>query len=339
MSRSKQIVDVAAIAANEGMGTVLTLGAGKDFAGLEQAARTFLGHHPSMADVLIDADRYSGNDRVTDTALNRAWITAQHDQGSRHALTDSPFIDAGDHRALRSVLSQAEHFGDHVVVALPLALRWLTQDANVLVEAINRCGMPVALMLEHRDDPYAVKSAVRGLVAVIDGASPPVGVLRCDLSAVGALAYGASFGAIGATISLRHIYPATAAKQDDRRPFPSQTAAYHPASMTYRSLQKISLAAAADADDIQRWECRCRWCHGQPITRIDDEAGAYQHSFAATSMLAADVLNHPDPQTARATWTQRCLHAQTVNMQIEDETGIAWKAPGFLGSWVAVAAR
>ena len=67
--------------------------------------------------------------------------------------------------------------------------------------------MPIALVLEHQKDPLSVLETVRGLVALIRQV-PAVGLLCSDVSALGALAFGASWAAVGVRTSLRHLYPA-----------------------------------------------------------------------------------------------------------------------------------
>lgn len=64
----------------------------------------------------------------------------------------------------------------------------------------------MALVLAHRNDPLGSLAAVRGLLRVL-AEIPNVVLLRTDLAAIGAVANGASLGAVGTSTSVRHLVP------------------------------------------------------------------------------------------------------------------------------------
>lgn len=323
---------VASLVREEGMGTVFTMGRGKNhqplMKELAQAHRQVAGQ---IDHVLFDADRYSGqNRRVGATALDAGWIKAQRAAGVRLALTDSPYIPARDHVALVSTLAQTKGFGEGAVAVLPLSLAWLTKDVASLIAAINQAGVRVALVLEHRKDPLGVQAAVVGLVRLLDEVEVKVALLRSDLSVIGALAFGASMGAVGTSTSLRHYYPADDGGGIPRKP---SIAAFVPWSMCYRTLQKINAAIDADPDNQQRWCCQCRFCNGALLNSIVSEVQAFQHSLAAIAILGEEILNSATPIERRCAWVNNCKHAEHVNHEIAADTGMSWEPPAYLAGW------
>lgn len=288
--------------------------------------------------VLLDANRYSGKNRKTKTRLDPNWIKAQHGAGIRVALTDSPYLPAGDCKTLVSTLDQAAGFGDGVVAVLPLHLDWLTKKADraQLLQAINQAGVSVALILEHDHDPLGVQAAVAGLVQLLANAKVKVGLLRCDLSVIGAVAFGAAFGAVGVSTGLRHIYPLGKGGGGGHEP---SIAALVARPMVYRSLAKINAAIAADPDNQDRWRCACRFCYDRMLSYIVDETQAYQHSLAAIAALGRDVLSGETQLERQHAWVRACLLAQTVNLEIASDTGLSWEPPKFQGAWHKLAAQ
>jgi hypothetical protein len=325
---------VAGLVREERMGAVITVAVRdkkKRLAELAAAHRELAG---SCENVMFDANRYFGDNRVAGPAdLDRSWVTAQWSVGCRYALTDSPYIGSRNLKALESVLAQTAAFGGRVVAVLPLHMDWLLGDADRLIAAINASGVPVALIIEHRRDPFALPKAVLGLLKVLAQVKVNVLLLRCDLSAIGAVAFGASVGAIGTTTSLRHLFPIVA-KGKTRRGGGAKVAAYVPSCMTYRTLEKIFDAINADFAHQERWKCPCRYCGGELLSGIVDEVRAYQHSLASIAVMAEGLLTGSNsPAAMGRSWVEKCRHAQFTNLEIEADTGIRWETPLFLGAW------
>jgi hypothetical protein len=327
---------VADLTKAQGMGVVMSLNRGGQRERLKVLAREHLRLTGTLEHVLFDANRYSGAGRRSGAApLDARWIEAQRRAGTRMALTDSPYLPSGDRAALRSTLGQARGFGDDVLVALPVHLDWLTRDADVLATAINEAGIPVALMLEHAKDPLGLQSAVLGLVKVLSRATVSVSLLRSDVSVVGAIAWGASMGAVGTGSSLRHFTPVK--KSDGGPPRIPSISAFVPSSMAYRTLQNINLAIAADPDHPERWVCRCDVCAGAALDVIHSNVQAYQHSLAAIAQLADHALAGLWDFERTVAWTSACRHAHTVNEEVNADTGMKWQPPDYLGAWLKAA--
>lgn len=313
---------------NEQVGVVLTLTRQSYQSGLSSVLADCRAAGADPDGILLDANCYSGKGRRVDTRLNPHWVTAQRRAGLRVQLTDSPYIPAGDRAALAAILAQASGFGDGTVCVLALALDWLTHDVEFLADTINRAGVPVALALEHTKDPLGVAGAVAGLEHLLDVSQVKIGMLRSDLSVIGAVAFGASWGAVGATSALRHIYPI---KGGGGRP--ATISALVPSCIAYRSLEMIAAGIAASPDDEIPWRCGCRFCTGLTIEGIVNSAGAYRHSLAAIALLGERVLMGSSVLVRKHAWLQACNHAQTVNLEIGATTDMRWEPPAFQGAW------
>src|SRR5205807_4694024 len=100
-----------------------------------------------------------------------------------------------------------------------------------------------------------------GLIRLL--ASPvSVIVLRCDIAALGALAYGAVAAAVGTTTKLRHLYPPS---DDNRPPRPPQLAAVVKPCLAYYTFDKTAQIVQTDLDNPW-W--RCDWSE-LPRRRIE----------------------------------------------------------------------
>ncbi|MFT3834958.1 MAG: hypothetical protein QM711_16850 [Micropruina sp.] len=314
---------------NEQVGVVITLTQQSYQSGLGSILADCRRAGADLDGILLDANCYSGKGRRVDTRLNPHWVTAQRRAGLRAQLTDSPYLPAGDRDALTAILGQASRLGDGTVCVLALPLDWVTRDVEFLAEVINREGVPVALALEHAKDPLGVAKAVTGLAHLLDTSRVKIGMLRSDLSVIGAVAFGASWGAVGATSALRHIYPI----KEGGGGRPATISALVPSCMAYRSLEMIAAGIAASPDNEIPWRCSCRFCTGLTIEPIASSAAAYRHSLAAIALLGERVLMGPSVLARKHTWLQTCNHAQTVNLDISATTGMNWEPPAFQGAW------
>lgn len=324
---------VAAVCEQENLGAVYTTSATCSPASRFSQATAVVRQHATRtgsADaVLLDAQRYSGKARLPGTEPHDLqWTAYQHQLGLPWALTDSGYIGEGDLPALQNTLGEGGRHGGQTIVALPVHHSWLTRRADQVRHQIDAAGLPVALMLEHRDDPFGVGKTLQGLVEVLD-ARVPVCLLRCDISAVGALAYGAVVAAVGTKTSLRHIYPLQTKGGGGR---PASTAAIVPRGLLYKQLDRIREAVVADGDQTH-WTCGCAFCANRSLDWLITSEDAFQHSLATLAALTEYVMSSPDP---RGTWRERCRDAQFVNIDIETETGLDWQPPPFLGHWLNV---
>lgn len=325
---------VAEVCAAEGLGTIqqVQLKESTRLARAESLARI---HEASGADpkhLMFDAAQYKGkNRRIGAVPLSQDWIRTQRRLGCRFALTDSPYIPAGDVDAINSVLAQAAAMSrDDVLAALPLHLDWLKVDSELLLELIETHAVPVGLILEHPADPLGVKSAVAGLIHVLS-ANTKVALLRTDLSAIGAVAFNGSMGAIGTRASLRHL--GTGGGGAARGP-----SAYVPHTMVFRLFETINNAIALAPEHPQWFSCDCRYCDGRMLSYLATPQQAYLHTMAAAAGSAQHVLGLADPEAQRQSWAQTCLSKQLINLELNIRLGGGWEPPSFQGAWHAALA-
>lgn len=333
---TKDLPDVAELSGREGSGLVLT---GPDAL---DGALAALKHYKIARPVLVDRRRYATDKRVRGTEpFCQRWLRKQRQLGTAAVLTDSGYIGQGDLAALTAVLGQTARYIDRegtpaggVWAVLPLHRRWLREDRSLLIAQIKAYGVPVALVLEHEADPLGTRVAVEGLVEVLDG-PVPTALLSTDVSALGALAYGAVWTAVGMRSSLRHLYPVTPFKRHG-----SPSALLDPV-LTITSIAKI-LRVYADASDELIWRCPCPVCEGRelawlgtiPPGMVAAEAG--RHTLAALLERREELAWLSPGERRRIWWHFRCSDA----LWLYDALGLVdryqWQKPGFLKSWLAL---
>lgn len=319
---------LAPLTRRAGVGAVIT---SRDVAAACKAIRTVLGVNPA-ASVLADADLYSGKKRrIGADGMSADWIKMQLRAGCEWALTDSGYIPAGDSAALHRVLAWPAK-SEHIIVALPLALSWLTDHHDELCSAINAAGVPVALILEDEADPLGTQEAVSGLIGVL-ACDAPVLLLRSDVSTLGALAHGAAVVSVGTRSRYRHIYPLPE-KDDDSGGFTPPPSAFVRPLLSFKRLELIADLHARNPDSAL-WRCGCVVCAGRTIdwitTAVDREAAAFEHSVAALALTAAELLGDPVPSIR---WQTMCAEAQLAFDEIPIAPGKPRRFPPALRAWV-----
>ncbi|MCV7288161.1 hypothetical protein H7J87_22830 [Mycolicibacterium wolinskyi] len=319
---------LAPLTQQAGVGAVLT---SRNAAAAKTAIRAIRAVNAD-ASVLADAHRYSGRNRSIGAAgMDPGWINMQFQAGCQWALTDSGYIPAADPAALAAVLGFAAGT-DQVITALPLALSWLTDDRGALLDAITAAGRPVAVMLEHKNDPLGSEAAVAGLIEVLR-ADVAVLLLLSDISTLGALAHGAAAVSVGTQARYRHIYPRPAPGDEDGG-FTPPPSAFVPALMSYKHLELIADLHTRHPDSTL-WHCSCVICAGRTLdwitTAVDAPAAAFEHSVAALAAIAAGLMADPDPATR---WQTLCAQAQLRYDEIPTPSGRPRRYPPALRAWV-----
>lgn len=321
---------LAPLTRQAGVGAVLT---SRDPVTASKAIRTVLGQNPA-ASVLADADQYSGTTRhIGIDGMSADWINMQLRAGCEWALTNSGYIPAGDRDSLRRVLASPSG-SDRVIVALPLAMSWLTEDRDELCAAINEAGMPVALMLEHEKDPLSSDAAVTGLIEVLACEVAGVLLLRSDSSTLGALAHGAAVVSVGTRSRYRHIFPLPDKDDDREGGFTPPTSAFVTPLLSFKYLDLIADLHTRNPDS-ELWRCNCAVCSGRTIdwitTAVDPDTAAFEHSVAALALTASQLVADPSPAIR---WQSMCAEAQLAYDEIPIAPGKRRRFPPALRAWV-----
>ncbi len=153
------------------------------------------------------------------------WLTRQQAAGVPLILTDTPRIRIKDRPALRKALERWATIDKPTLVVLPIEPWWLREGLLWLTEEVREADRPVAIVLLHRYNGFDVARTVSGLLTFIRDVEPlPVVLLRCDISAVGAVAHRAFAGFVGWSANTRHgplpMRRPDRAEDDDERASP-----------------------------------------------------------------------------------------------------------------------
>lgn len=329
----------------DGVGAIYTIPRGKNRLATATACVHRTRQRSPEADILLDANLYTGSTRKRAAAgIDPSWVNRQHADGLRWALTDSGYIAHDDRKGLQTILQESAEAHQRaqvrnrgVLAALPLATSWLTEQPDVLADAIRQAGTPVALMLEDENDPLSRKSAVTGLVSVLQ-LDVPVAVLRCDMSVLGALAYGATAVSVGDSSTLRHFYPI---KDKDGGPSIPPLATLVPRLLGYYHLAKIDDAITA-SPRLPAWLCPCRVCGGRRldwIANVDTsltrpDVAAFEHAVSALADIAGQLFGNSVAASERpGRWFEAVRDAQINHSEVIAGTGQPWEPKAALGRW------
>jgi hypothetical protein len=298
--------------------------------------------------VLADRRRYAGkNRRFASDAFDTTWLARQQRLGLPAFLPDAGYVGEGDEAGLVSILNRVADLGPGVVAPLALHLDWLhpKRDLGRLSDHVQNVGVPIALALEHSDDPLSARYAVHGLVRILELPVQTI-LLGCDVSAIGALCFGATAAAVGTTTGLRHIYPMP--KDDAKGGFGGtpKPAAVVRGCLSYVWLDKIALAVQADRDN-KMWECTCRVCGGQTLDWLgsapEPETVAFQHSLEMLYQIRRDLMGRDTiagselatSAERRQSWIAQCDSALFQHEAVLS-TMYRWDPPKTLGNWISL---
>lgn len=279
--------------------------------------------------ILIDRRRYAGRARDRGVAqFDPKWVKLQHLAGCSLPLTDSGYIGDGDLEALRSVLSQTARLSDPAIAVLPLHRSWLRRGLSRLIDAVDEFNMPVAIAMEHENDPLSARASVIGLTRLIRETEPAVLVLSCDVSALGALAFGAAMAAVGTRPGLRHLYPAKGGG-----PAPTMESALLRPCLAFYRVGKIALAVAAEADE-PAWVCWCQQCNGRTVDWLirANSLEVRSHSLELLLDLRDEMIAGAIPADRQQSWRAACQSAEFFHAAIES-SGLFWETPPAIRHW------
>jgi hypothetical protein len=293
--------------------------------------------------VLVDPAQYDTRpEAVPDTLFDcDEWLIRQQAAGTPLVLTDASRIRNRDRSALRKALARWEKLDEPTVVVLPIENWWLKDGLSILTEEVRAARRPVAIVLLHRYNGLDAVGAIAGLLTLIGAVSPlPVTLLRCDISAVGAVAHGASTGYVGWSATTRHGPLPMGRREEpgavvDRDESP---AVFVPALHDYYKASKLPAFARGRRPEVLR--CDDPVCRGQSLLRVarlsevDLPAArllAYHHNLASTELVACRVLSADVPRDA---WWEACKDGADMTASLA-ENGISLPTPRWLRQWLA----
>jgi hypothetical protein len=269
------------------------------------------------------------------------WLERQRQAAVPVILTDSPRIRKRDRETLRMALRRWRHVTDPTLAVLPIEAWWLKGGLPCLIEEVRSAQRPVALVLLHHYNGLDEADAVAGLVAfvsAIDGL--PVVLLRCDISAVGAVAYGGFAGFVGLSATNRHgpmprRNPRRDGDEDDDPDY--SPSVFVPALHDYVKASKLS--SISRDEDASVLACHDRVCGGASLLRLSRlsdvnlpaaRAQAYRHNMASHESVAQSVFSSDEPKDA---WWELCKSgADTTASLIEN--GISLSVSRWLRQWL-----
>jgi hypothetical protein len=228
------------------------------------------------------------------------------------AITPSRYVQAGDSAAFKALVSQARAIErDDVIIAVPVALPWLTKQQYLpqLIAGLQRIPHPKALMFGAQKNPFDVAGAIPNFRRLL-AETTDVGLWRADvLAAFDCLAYGGAFAAIGAGGSLRHLVPADEKPEADN-PVIHTPAVLLPSMLRYSQGRFIANKYA----NIPAPRCSCVVCGGASLDRFDSLSGevratAHAHNTAVWTSWLSSLFGHATESGKQLWWRGFCAAA------------------------------
>jgi hypothetical protein len=228
------------------------------------------------------------------------------------AITPSRYVQAGDSAAFKALVRQAQEIQrDDVIVAVPVALPWLTQKQYLpqLIAGLQRIAHPKAVMFGAQKNPFDVAAATANFRRLL-AETTNVGLWRADVpAAFDCLAHGGAFAAIGAGGSLRHLIPA------DEKPDADNPMAHTPAVLLPSMLRYVRGRIIAEKyANNPAPRCDCPVCGGASLDRFDSlngdvRAEAHAHNAAVWTGWLSDLLDHATDAERQQWWRGFCKAA------------------------------
>ncbi len=238
--------------------------------------------------VLVDPATYSGTTgKNARQARADRWPPARpglfDESEPQHGITvlqGGSLVSSGGRVQLAGALARpAGTRATPVVVAL--TPRWFRgAGLDVLIGEVAAAARPVALVFADPFNLLDTAGTVAGLVQLIREVRPvPVALLRCDISAVGAVAYGAALGAVGLTTSSRHC------PMPGPRPRPGATRdssprLFVPPLLDYIKASRFTELVTEPDDPV--WSCMCEACDGRSLLRFAEDEAAEEPDRVAS---------------------------------------------------------
>ena len=271
-------------------------------------------------------------DPPQETLMGDRWKQLQEELGVEEMLSPGSFVSSADLSGLSSAL---ETEGAWVVtnggrLSLTLDAPWLTSELPELIPWLRSVEAPLALAFADPNDPLARPGAVQGLVELLRSLGD-VAILRCDLGAVGAVAHGATTGAIGTSTMVRHaVSPGQYAGGRRNDPSPSVFVA-----------ELLDFRRGSLLDEFPREAsptCDLVCCRGQRLRRLNDRhaaAEARAHNRIAIGNVIGQILETPS-ELRPETFSAMCTAAEYAVAELASAARRPLKVRPQIRAWARV---
>lgn len=249
------------------------------------------------------------------------WLDRERSANVNEFLSPGEFIAVSDTDTLKRVIAEQSVWtqaagGGRLV--LYLDGRWLQNGREqAIIDSLEfdaDAGTPVAVALGDSGDPLKLTGAVAGYAHLVE-AVPDIAVLRCDLGAVGGLAYGASWTSAGTGTANRHFQPPNKKK--------SSGAPGDVPSALVRQLLAFKIGTSLLALPKNRVPvCHLSCCGGKPLSRFNDKKWAAEvraHNVETMAAIVSELLTVSDARQA-GEWRRLCLAAVDARRALAAET-------------------
>jgi hypothetical protein len=258
-----------------------------------------------------------GDNALFGLDLNVVLDSQRHNHAAA-AITPSRYVRSGDSGALEALVLEAQAIRrDDVIVAVPVALPWLTLPEHLpeLIAGLQQIPHPKAIMFGAQKNPFDVAAATANFRRLL-AETTSVGLWRADVpAAFDCLAHGGIFAGIGAGGSLRHLIPA------DEKPKATNPMAHTPAVLMPSMLRYVRGGVIANKyADIPAPRCDCSVCAGASLDRFDSLDGetraiAHAHNAAVWTEWLSGLLDHATDAERRHWWRAFCRSAADAHAQ------------------------
>lgn len=270
-------------------------------------------------------------------------LSFQKARGASAALTPTGYVEPENARALKAVWHAAERIerGD-VIVSLPIDAAWL-KDSHIrqLIAICTQIKQPKALILAGQFDPLEgakeMPANLRRLMAEVEH----MALLRSDLAALDAMAYGASFAGIGSDSSLRH-----SVAPGERALVASGGGAQYPKVLLPNLMCfKGAVGLANKYANTPPPVCYCDECDGQALDRFDKPDGltrqeSEDHNVLVWGGWASEMAAHVAGADRQGWWRDKCAAAveqyALENQRLGVSSRAGFQAPAPLKAWAAL---
>jgi len=267
-----------------------------------------------------------GDDALFGSDLD-SLLSGQRQNHAAVAITPSRYVQAGDSAAFKALVRQARAIErDDVIVAVPVALPWLTKQQYLpqLIAGLQRIPHPKAIMFGAQKNPFDAAHAIPNFRRML-AETTSVGLWRADVpAAFDCLAHGGTFAAIGAGGSLRHLVPA------DEKPRAENAAAHTPAVLLPSMLRYSEGRFIANRyANTAAPRCGCIVCDGASLDRFNSLSGeiratAHAHNAAVWTGWLPDLFDHATAAGRQLWWRGFCQAA--VDAHEQENTRLRQKA-------------